>query len=129
MRYEEKEVHSLTASGWSSLIGNYVDSAGGCGFKCTRRENESSESGPVYSLLEAEAGDMAVAEYDRRLEEHRQKMAFGHELLAIVESGSTLQVFKTNSVTTQLFTLTLFVVTLFVFVEGQREIIREGNND
>ena len=34
-----------------------------------------------------------MAEYDRKLEEHHQKMAFGNELLAIVEAGATLKVF------------------------------------
>ena len=35
---------------------------------------------------------MALAEYDRRLESHRQKLVFGQELLEIVKAGSTLQV-------------------------------------
>ena len=36
---------------------------------------------------------MAVAEYEKRLEEHRRKMAFGSELLQIVSTSSTLQVY------------------------------------
>ena len=36
---------------------------------------------------------MAVAEYEKRLEEHRRKMAFGNELLQIVSTSSTLQVY------------------------------------
>ena len=35
---------------------------------------------------------MAVAEYDRKLEEHRRKMALGQELLTIIEAGTTIQV-------------------------------------
>lgn len=35
---------------------------------------------------------MALAEYNRKLEEHRRKMALGHELLTIIEAGTPIQV-------------------------------------
>ena len=35
---------------------------------------------------------MAVADYERKLEKHRQNLAFGNELLEIVEDEATLKV-------------------------------------